>query len=132
MKPLFAFGHGLSYSRFAYSGLEAPAQARGGGTVKVRLTVRNSGSRAGKEVVQLYVAPVVPSTGEPGKQLRSFAKVDIPAGGRRRVELTLDPRAFSFYDVASKSWQVRTGDYKLMVGSSSDDLPLTRTITVSR
>jgi beta-glucosidase len=132
VKPLFAFGHGLSYTRFAYSGLEAPATARGGTPIKVRLTVRNSGGRSGKEVVQLYVAPVIPFAGEPGKQLRSFAKVDIAAGGRRRVELVLDPRAFSCYDVAAGGWQVRPGAYRLMAGSSSDDIRLARTITVSR
>ncbi|MEG3150629.1 glycoside hydrolase family 3 C-terminal domain-containing protein [Sphingomonas sp. ZT3P38] len=132
VEPLFAFGHGLSYTQFVYSDLQAPRQTQAGKPVKVRLTVQNSGSRAGKEVVQLYVAPTVPLANEAKKQLRSFAKIDIPAGGKRRVELTLDPRAFSFYDIASKSWQVRAGAYQLMVGSSSDDLRLSSTINVSK
>ncbi|MET0245941.1 MAG: glycoside hydrolase family 3 C-terminal domain-containing protein, partial [Sphingomonas sp.] len=122
IKPLFPFGHGLSYTRFDYSGLKAPARVRGDVPVNVRLTVRNSGSRPGKEVVQLYVAPAVPVEGEAGRQLRAFAKVEIPAGKARHLTLTLDPRAFAFYDVATGAWQVRPGSYRLMVGSSSEDI----------
>ncbi len=132
VKPLFPFGHGLSYTSFAYSGLQAPAKTGGNALVKVRLTVQNSGSRSGQEVVQLYVAPAVPLANEAAKQLRSFAKVEIPAGGKRRVELTLDPRSFSYYDVAAKRWQVRPGEYKLMAGASSEDLRLVRSILVSK
>lgn len=130
--PLFAFGHGLSYTRFDYSGLTAPQRTRGGVPVTVRLTLRNSGSREGKEVVQLYVAPTVPIPGEASLQLRAFAKVDVPAGGVKRVTLTLDPRAFSFYDVDAGAWRIRPGAYKLMVGASSDDIRSVRSIVVSK
>lgn len=128
--PLFAFGHGLGYTRFDYSGMEAPQRVRNGAPVTVRLRLRNSGSRAGKEVVQLYVAPAVPVAGEAGLQLRAFAKVAVSAGGVRRVTLTLDSRAFSYYDVGAGKWRVRPGAYKLMVGASSDDIRMVRSILV--
>jgi len=129
--PLFAFGHGLTYTRFDYSGMEAPRRVRNGAPVTVRLRLRNSGSRAGKEVVQLYVAPTVPVAGEAGLQLRAFAKVAVSAGAARRVTLTLDPRAFSYYDVGAGEWRIRPGAYKLMVGASSDDIRMVRSILVS-
>jgi len=130
LKPLFAFGHGLSYARFTYAGMRAPEQARGDGSISVQVTLHNGSSRSGKEVVQLYVAPDVPVPGEAGIALRSFAKVDVPAGKARKVTLTLDRRAFSFYDVDRAGWRVRPGRYKLMVGSASDDIRITREIQV--
>ena len=132
VSPLFGFGHGLAYTRFDYSALTAPRRVRGGAPVTVRLMLRNTGSRAGKEVVQLYVAPAVPIAGEAALQLRAFAKVAIPAGSSRQVVLTLDPRAFSFYDVDAGKWQVRPGAYKLMVGASSTDIRLVGSILASR
>ncbi len=132
VKPLYAFGHGLSYSRFDYSGLKTPARVQGGKPVTVELTLRNGGSRAGKEVVQLYVAPTIPIAGEAGRQLRAFAKIALPPARSRRVTLTLDPRAFSYYDVAAGKWQVRPGTYKLLVGASSEDVRLTGSIIVTR
>lgn len=120
--PLFPFGHGLSYTSFAYSPLKVPTRATGAGTVTVRLALRNTGKRAGQEVVQLYVEPVEPQAGEPTRALRAFQKVAIPAGGSRNVVLTLDPRAFSAYDTKAGGWQVRPGAYRVLAGASSDDI----------
>jgi beta-glucosidase len=122
VKPLFAFGHGLSYTSFAYSALELPTRAAGGKPVTVRVTVRNTGKRAGQEVVQIYVEPAAPRPGEPVRTLRAFRKVAIPAGGRREVTLTLDPRAFSFFDPAARAWRVRPGTYRVLAAASLEDI----------
>ncbi|WP_423605620.1 beta-glucosidase H [Sphingomonas sp. MS122] len=129
-KPLFPFGHGLSYTSFAYSPIKLPAHANGGTPVAVRLTVRNTGKRAGQEVVQLYVEPVEPQPGEPPRTLRAFRKVAIPAGAQREVTLTLDPRAFAFYDPEAGGWRVRAGAYRVLAGASSEDIRQTGTIHV--
>ena len=131
VKPLFAFGHGLSYTRFDYGKAVAPARIKAGSDAKVTVQVRNAGTRDGKEVVQLYVAPVERVAAEPVKQLKAFAKVSIPAGAGRAVGLALDPRAFASYDVAAKGWMVRPGRYRLMIGSASDDIRAIRDIEIT-
>ncbi|UIJ44222.1 glycoside hydrolase family 3 C-terminal domain-containing protein [Sphingomonas cannabina] len=131
VKPLFAFGHGLSYTSFAYSGLIAPAAVRPGAPVKVRVTLRNIGKVTGKEVVQLYVAPATRAENEPVKQLRTFAKVALAPGQSRAVELTLDPRAFAGWDTATHRWIARGGAYRLLIGSASDDIRLQKAIQVT-
>jgi beta-glucosidase len=130
VKPLFPFGHGLSYTRFAWSGLIAPARVRGDGPVTLRLTVRNTGGRAGKDVVQAYVAPVTPGAGEPPIALRGFAKVSLAAGARQTVTITLDPRAFSAWDETTNAWRLRPGRYRLMIGASSADIRAVREVQV--
>ena len=130
VKPLFAFGHGLSYTSFAYSALSAPARVKGGEALSVKLALRNDGKRAGKEVVQIYVAPVTPATGDPPIALRGFAKVDLAPGGRRTVTVTLDPRAFSQFDAERGQWRVVPGRYRIMAGSSSADIRQQREIDV--
>jgi beta-glucosidase len=125
VKPLFAFGHGLSYTSFDYGKPVAPARLKAGATARITLRVRNTGKRDGKEVVQLYVAPVDRAPTDPVRQLRAFAKVAIPAGADRAVELNLDKRAFAVYDVAAKGWVVRPGRYRLLIGGASDDIRAT-------
>lgn len=122
VEPLFPFGHGLSYTSFAYSDVTAPASAKGGGAVTVSVKVRNTGKRAGKEVVQAYVAPAMRTSNEPVKQLRAFAKVELAAGETKTVTLTLPPRAFAGYDVDTHAWVVKPGDYHIDIGSSSRDI----------
>lgn len=129
--PLFAFGHGLSYSSFGYAGLSAPATVAPGVPVRVRLSLRNTGKAAGKEVVQLYVARTDRSPDEPIKQLGGFAKVALAPGQTRAVGLTLDPRAFAGWDVATHRWVARAGRYQLLVGSASDDIRLKTEIRVT-
>jgi beta-glucosidase len=128
--PLFAFGHGLSYTSFAYSGLSARARIKGGAAAPVKVTIRNTGKRAGKEVVQLYVAPAAPAAGEPPIALRGFVKVDLAPGARRAVTISLDPRAFSRFDAEGGAWRVVPGRYRIMAGSSSADIRATQEVEV--
>ena len=130
VKPLFPFGHGLSYSSFAYSQLSAPASVSGAKPVTVRVNVRNTAKRAGQEVVQIYVEPVEAAPGEPPRALRAFRKVAIPAGGRQTVALTLDPRAFSIYDTKAGGWRVRPGAYRVLAGASSEDIREVKSLRV--
>ncbi|MDF2385949.1 glycoside hydrolase family 3 C-terminal domain-containing protein [Nostoc ellipsosporum NOK] len=129
--PLFAFGHGLSYTSFGYAALAAPATIAPGATAKVRLSLRNTGKLAGKEVVQLYVARAGRTAEEPIKQLAAFAKVALAPGESRTVELSLDPRAFGYWDAATHHWVARAGAYQLLVGSASDDIRLKKDIRVT-
>jgi beta-glucosidase len=131
VRPLFAFGHGLSYTSFAYSGLSAPASAKPGAPVTVRVMLHNTGRMAGKEIVQLYVAPATRAQNEPLKQLKAFAKVYLKPSEAKAVELTLDPRAFAGWDVATHRWVARAGTYQIQVGAASDDIRLQKTIQVT-
>ena len=129
--PLFAFGHGLSYTSFGYAGLVAPATVAPGTPVKVRLSLSNTGKVAGKEVVQLYVARADRAPDEPIKQLGAFAKIALRPGQAKAIILTLDPRAFAGWDVATHRWVARAGRYQLLVGSASDDIRLKTEIRVT-
>ncbi|HVY37765.1 MAG TPA: glycoside hydrolase family 3 C-terminal domain-containing protein [Polyangia bacterium] len=129
-KPLFPFGHGLSYTRFEYGGLSiSPATATGDGAVTVAFDVTNAGTRAGAEVAQVYVSERRPPVPRPAKELKGFAKVVLRPGEVKRVEVALDRRAFAFYDVAAKSWRVQPGVFDLLVGSSSRRIELSGTVT---
>lgn len=130
IKPLFPFGHGLSYTSFDYSALRLPARVAGDEPATARLTIRNTGKRDGQEIVQIYVEPVEPEPGGPPRTLRAFGKVAIPAGGRRDVALTLDPRAFSTYDPKVGGWRVRPGAYRVLAGASSEDIRQVSTVHV--
>lgn len=123
IQPLFPFGHGLSYSRFALSGLklEGPAED---GTVTARVTVRNEGERAGSTVVQAYVLPPNAPVPRPEKELKGFAKVRLAAGAAAEVTLTLPPRAFAFWDQPAQDWSVLGGLYDIRLGQSAADLSL--------
>jgi beta-glucosidase len=122
-KPLFAFGHGLSYTTYQYSNLAvSPAQIKGDGQVTVRVDVQNSGQRPGEEVVQLYVHDVEASVKRPAKELRGFERVSLKPGERKTVSFTLPAEKLSFYDVKSKSFVVEPGAFEAMIGSSSEDI----------
>ena len=125
IKPVFPFGHGLSYTSFKYSDLKIDAsQGSADGAVKVELSVANTGSCEGDEVVQLYVHDVVSSLDRPLKELKSFRKVHLEAGQTKKVTMSLDKSAFSFYDPAQKQWVAEPGDFELLIGSSSTDIRL--------
>ncbi|HEV2366234.1 MAG TPA: glycoside hydrolase family 3 C-terminal domain-containing protein [Caulobacteraceae bacterium] len=126
--PLFPFGFGLTYARFAWSGLEAPEEARPGEAVWVGFTLRNVGERAGAEVAQLYVRPRAPSVPRPVKELKAFAKVSLAPGESRRVRLRLDDRAFSFWDPEVNAWVAEPGWYDLLIGCSAADIELQTTV----
>ena len=126
--PLFPFGFGLSYTTFGVSGLNVSPMAADG-TVQVSLKVTNTGSRAGAEVVQVYVAAPA-NAGEPPHQLKGFAKVSLKPGETQPVTITLDRRAFSIWDVKANRWVVVQGNWKIFAGTSSRDLPLQASVTI--
>jgi beta-glucosidase len=124
-KPLFAFGHGLSYTTFEYSGLSVtPASGNTDQLVTVSFTVKNTGHREGAEVAELYVGDTHASVPRPVKELKGFAKVNLKPDESKRVTLTLDRRAFSFYDVKKNDWSAEAGEFTILVGASSDDIRL--------
>jgi beta-glucosidase len=119
---LFPFGHGLSYTQFAYEELQVPATAKIGESVNVAVTVRNTGDRAGKEIVQLYVADAQSSLPRPVKELKGFAKVALEPGASETLTFTLDRRTFTFYDPVRCDWIVEPGEFEILVGSTSQDI----------
>jgi beta-glucosidase len=128
--PLFAFGHGLTYTRFSWSDLELPAKTKKGEAVRIRVTVENVGKRRGQEVVQLYVAPPNASVVRPNKELKAFAKLALDPGERKTVSLELSERAFAFYEPETRRWTVEPGDYEIRAGASAVDIRLTGTVRV--
>ncbi|MFI6444770.1 glycoside hydrolase family 3 C-terminal domain-containing protein [Kitasatospora sp. NPDC050543] len=126
--PLFAFGHGLSYTTFGYSGLSVRGPDASG-RVQVEFDVTNRGSRSGSEVPQLYVA--FPSAaGEPPQQLKGFGKVALSPGHSQRVSLWLDRSSFATWDPGAHGWQVPGGRYGITVGASSRDARLNGSVEV--
>ncbi|MGA8151891.1 MAG: glycoside hydrolase family 3 C-terminal domain-containing protein [Terriglobales bacterium] len=133
VKPLFAFGYGLSYTTFGYSKLSVtPRSGTMDGPIEVSFDVRNTGHRQGAEVAELYVGDTHASVPRPVKELKGFAKIDLKPGETRRVRLTLDRRAFSFYDVNKKDWSAEPGDFGIFVGSASNDIRLQGTFTLTK
>jgi beta-glucosidase len=128
--PLFPFGFGLSYTTFSFANLNVPAAPGPDGKVTVSVDVTNTGSRAGADVVQVYVAAPA-SAGEPPRQLKGFAKVSLAPGQTRRVSITLQDRAFSVWSTSAKAWTTVPGQHTVSVGDSSRSLPLHGTVTVS-
>ena len=123
----FPFGHGLSYTSFEWD--EASVSADGT-DVEVRLTVTNTGGRAGSDVVQVYVRDVASSLHRPDKELKGFAKVHLAAGESQDVAVTLDRRAFAVWDVVAHDWLVEAGEFEVLVGASSVDLRSSARITI--
>ena len=128
--PLFPFGHGLSYTSFAYSDLTAPAAAKIGEPLSVTAKITNTGAVAAKEVVQLYVRDQEASVARPPKELKGFAKVSLAPGESATVRFTLDRRAFAFYDAHAGQWVVEPGAFEILVGSSSRDIRAQQTVTL--
>jgi beta-glucosidase len=125
VEPLFPFGHGLSYTKFDYSGLKiTPAKVAAGQPVQVTMQVRNSGSRAGAEIVQLYVHDVKSSVDRPLKELKGFRRVMLNPGEARTVSFTLDHSALSFYSTAKDEWVAEPGAFEVWIGASSRDIRL--------
>lgn len=125
----FPFGHGLSYTTFGYSGLKVTARKDGSGAT-VTVTVKNTGKRAGSEVVQVYVRDIESSLYRPAKELRGFRKVHLAAGKSAKVEIDLDKRAFAVWDIGARAWVVERGDFEILVGSSSTAIHATATVTI--
>jgi beta-glucosidase len=120
---LFPFGHGLSYTTFTYSNLKAvPLQTGSTMAVQVSLDVKNTGTRAGADVVQFYVRPPVSPVERAVRELKGFRKISLDPGETATVEVTLGYRAFAYYDEGAKAWTVSPGTYQVLAGSSSRDL----------
>ncbi len=125
--PLFPFGFGLSYTTYAYSNLKATAS---GHNVTVSFDVKNTGKRAGKEIAQVYLS-LPAAANEPPKRLVGWQKVALNAGESKTVTLTIDPLMISIFNDPTDSWQVVPGEYKILAGASSRDLPLTQAVTLN-
>lgn len=120
---LFPFGHGLSYTTFAYGKPQLSGKVMAAdGTLQVAVTVENTGSVAGKEVVQLYVGDDKCSLLRPLKELKHFTKLSLAPGERQTISFTLSPDDLKFYDEASASWKLEPGKFSLYIGSSSADI----------
>jgi len=118
--PLFAFGHGLSYTTYAYSGLKA-------GIDTVTFTVRNTGKRAGAEIAQVYAA--LPSAAqEPPKRLVAWDRIPLAPGESKTVTLAIDPKFLSIFNEQKDGWELLPGEYQFLVGGSSRSTPLTATV----
>jgi len=122
---LFPFGFGLSYTTYAYSGLTV----KGGDTVEVSFTVRNTGKRAGTEIAQVY-ASLPDAAGEPPKRLIGWARVELAHGESKQVSIPVDHDRLTIYDEASDGWKLVPGNYTVLAGGSSQDLPLHQQITL--
>ncbi|HEY3734001.1 MAG TPA: glycoside hydrolase family 3 C-terminal domain-containing protein [Streptosporangiaceae bacterium] len=127
--PLFPFGYGLSYTSFAFSNLQVGSLAAGGAAT-VWATVKNTGSRAGADVAQLYVTDPAAS-GEPPRQLEGFARVSLAAGASKTVTFKLTQRNLQYWNSGSNNWATSTGSYGIKVGDSDASLPLSGTLPVS-
>jgi beta-glucosidase len=125
-KPvLFPFGYGLSYTTYHYSGLTVTP----GDKVKVTFTLTNTGARAGAEIAEVYSA-LPASAEEPPKRLVGWSKVELKAGEKKSVEVEIDPKYLSIFDEGKDAWTLVPGDYTIMVGGSSDKLPLKATVSL--
>ncbi|MFP5106212.1 glycoside hydrolase family 3 C-terminal domain-containing protein [Neobacillus sp. C211] len=131
VEPLFPFGFGLSYTTFEYSNLSiSQTEIQDTETVAVSVIVKNTGDRAGKEIVQLYVKDVKSSVNRPEKELKGFEKVDLQPGEEKTVTFLLNNRAFAYYNVEMKDWHVETGEFEILVGESSQEIVLKDSIVV--
>ena len=119
----FPFGYGMSYTTFAYSDMAADEQG-------VSLTVTNTGSVAGTEIVQLYIAKKNSELFRPEKELKGFARVTLAPGEKQRITIMLDDKAFRFWNVKANRWEIEGGEYELLVGASVEDIRLCEKISV--
>jgi beta-glucosidase len=125
IEPLFPFGYGLSYTKFEYSDLKvSPDKAAPSQSVGVTLRVRNSGSRAGAEVVELYLHDAHSTVDRPIQELKGFRRVVLAPGETRVVDFTLDRSAMAYYSTAKRDWVAEPGQFDVLVGSSSRDIRL--------
>ena len=119
----FPFGYGMSYTTFAYSDMAADEQG-------VSLTVTNTGSVAGTEIVQLYIAKKNSELFRPARELKGFARVTLAPGEKQRITIMLDDKAFRFWNVKANRWEIEGGEYELLVGASVEDIRLCEKISV--
>ena len=129
-KPLFPFGFGLSYTTFKFANLAVKPVAGATSTYEVSFDVSNTGSRAGADVAQVYVADPKNKVPRPVKELKGFTKLTLAPGETKKASVILDSRAFSYYDVKAKGWRSGPGPFDILVGRSSDQIELRGQATV--
>ena len=130
-KPLYAFGHGLSYTTFDYKKLAlSSASAKSGETVTVQVTVKNTGKRAGDEVVQIYATAVKPPVPMPLRQLVGFQRVFFKAGETKTVEISVPVNLLRRWDEAENRYVIDPGGYEIVAGPSSDQQLVKATLTI--
>lgn len=127
IQPQFAFGHGLSYTSFNYKNLKL---AKSGNEITATLTLTNSGSKAGAEVVQLYVKDSKSSVKRPEKELKGFEKVFLGAGESKEITIRLSEDAFKYFDERTNQWKLEPGKFEILAGTSSADIRLKKSITL--
>jgi beta-glucosidase len=131
MEVLFPFGHGLSYTTFAYSNMKVnKSSMTDEDTITVSVDVTNVGNRAGKEVIQLYVKDKESTVIRPEKELREFAKVELQPGETKTVSFELSKRAFAYWNTEIHDWHVETGEFEILIGSSSKDIKCSEIVKV--
>jgi beta-glucosidase len=133
IQPLYAFGHGLSYSKFEYSDLKiSPAVIRPEGRVTVEFKITNTGSVAGEEVAQLYTRDVEASVPRPEKELKGFSKIALKPGESRSVRIRVTGRDLGFWDIQQHNWKTEPGEFRILVGGSSDQIVLQGAFSVEQ
>ena len=130
MKPLFCFGHGLSFTSFNYQNLEVTTGSDF--VVTCKFEIQNTGDISGLEIAQCYVGFASPLPGEPYKTLQGFVKEEIGANELKKVEIKLRPRNFSYWSVETNTWQIREGSYQILIGSSSENILLQANINLEQ
>jgi len=131
-KPLFSFGHGLGYTTFSIGDLRQSAKSmKPDGTITFTVTVRNTGNRAGSEVMQLYIHDDKATVDRPQKELKCFKKITLQAGESRDVSMTIDRSALAFYDETKGDWTAEPGQFEALIGTAADKLPLKARFTLT-
>lgn len=131
MPVRYPFGYGLSYTTFEYSDLQLSSdKIKDTDKLKVTLKVKNTGNRAGKEIVQLYVADKTGAASRPVKELKNFVKVELQSQEEKTVEMELDKRSFAWYNTDIHDWYAASGEYEILAAASSRDIRLKKTVYV--
>ncbi|MGA7639913.1 MAG: fibronectin type III-like domain-contianing protein, partial [Candidatus Acidiferrales bacterium] len=135
-KPLFPFGYGLSYTTFKYANLTikpADSTTKSNGLAaplyQISFDVTNTGTREGADVAQVYVSDPQSRVLRPVKELKGFARINLQPGETKTSTITLDSRAFAYYDTAAKQWRTDATEYQILVGRSSQDIQLRGGVT---
>jgi beta-glucosidase len=132
IQPLYPFGFGLSYTKFGFGDLKlSSTKIEKGENLTVEFTVKNTGHVAGAEVAQLYVQDIKASVERPVKELKGFRKVFLNPGESKKVQITLTPKDFAFWDVNKKDWNAEPGEFTILVGSSSNDIKKTAKVILN-